>query len=80
MTLVKSLLEDIHQFTHKEQGKTFFKALLQKDGRLSDINDFYRRIGMLINEFQVPIFAPRPLSSHINSRHRLRLWLTSNPC
>ncbi|KAJ7762903.1 kinase-like domain-containing protein [Mycena metata] len=50
---LKSLLEDISQFTRKELSKSFFKALLQKDARLSNIEDFYRRIGMLVNAFQI---------------------------
>ncbi|KAJ6556841.1 kinase-like domain-containing protein [Mycena vulgaris] len=50
---LKSLLEDINHFTHKESGKKFFKTLLQKEGRISDIDTFYRRIGMIINEFQI---------------------------
>ncbi|KAJ7697210.1 kinase-like domain-containing protein [Mycena rosella] len=50
---LRSLLEDIHQFTDKETRKRFFKALLQKDSRISDIENFYRRIGVIINEFQI---------------------------
>ncbi|KAJ7025581.1 kinase-like domain-containing protein [Mycena alexandri] len=50
---LKSLLEDINQFTRKELSKSFFKALLQKDTRLSNIEDFYRRISMLVNAFQI---------------------------
>ncbi|KAJ6556800.1 kinase-like domain-containing protein [Mycena vulgaris] len=50
---LKSLLEDINHFAHKESGKKFFKALLQKEGRISDVDTFYRRIGMIINEFQI---------------------------
>ncbi|KAJ7081005.1 kinase-like domain-containing protein [Mycena epipterygia] len=50
---LKSLLEDIHQFTDRESKKTFFKALLQKDGRITNIGDFYPRIGMIVNEFQI---------------------------
>ncbi|KAJ6541259.1 hypothetical protein DFH09DRAFT_1174833 [Mycena vulgaris] len=53
MTLYCSLLEDINHFAHKESGKKFFKALLQKEGRISDVDTFYRRIGMIINEFQI---------------------------
>ncbi|KAJ7208855.1 kinase-like domain-containing protein, partial [Mycena pura] len=50
---LESLLKDIKLFTEKEQKKSFFKSLLSRENRHGTIDDFYRRIGMLVNAFQI---------------------------
>ncbi|KAJ6490563.1 hypothetical protein DFH09DRAFT_373160 [Mycena vulgaris] len=50
---LKTLLEDVHHFVHKEQSIGFFKSLLNKESRIAGIEAFYRRIEMVVNEFQV---------------------------
>ncbi|KAF7364573.1 Kinase-like protein [Mycena venus] len=49
-----TLLRDIHRFVETEKDSGLLKMLLQKDGRLSKIEVFYRRIGMSIAAFQIP--------------------------
>ncbi|KAF7347986.1 Kinase-like protein [Mycena sanguinolenta] len=49
-----TLLHDIHRFVKAEEDSGFLKILLQKDGRLSKIEAFYRRIGMSVAAFQIP--------------------------
>ncbi|KAJ7615449.1 kinase-like domain-containing protein [Roridomyces roridus] len=48
-----SLVKDIQKFVQKEQERGFFKALLHQDARISGIDDFYRRIGTIVNSFQI---------------------------
>ncbi|KAF7300160.1 Kinase-like protein [Mycena kentingensis (nom. inval.)] len=50
---LRLLLEDIAQFTRKEKEKSFLRALMTKEDRLGKINDFYRRIGIMVNAFQI---------------------------
>ncbi|KAJ7107926.1 hypothetical protein C8R44DRAFT_986984, partial [Mycena epipterygia] len=50
---LKTLLEDIHRFVHKEQGRGFFKSLVNKDARIAIIDAFYRRIGISVSAFQI---------------------------
>ncbi|KAK6988023.1 kinase-like protein [Favolaschia claudopus] len=47
------LLQDIHRFVDNEKEAGFMKMLLLKDMRLSAIETFNKRIGTLINRFQV---------------------------
>ncbi|KAF7353978.1 Kinase-like protein [Mycena venus] len=49
-----TLLRDIYRFVETEKNSGFLTALLQKDGRLFNIEAFYRRIGMSITAFQIP--------------------------
>ncbi|KAJ7659857.1 hypothetical protein B0H17DRAFT_1095969 [Mycena rosella] len=48
-----SLLEDIQCFIREEEERPFLRALFGQDSRISDIEAFYRRIGIVANEFQI---------------------------
>ncbi|KAJ7740288.1 kinase-like domain-containing protein [Mycena olivaceomarginata] len=50
---LQTLLEDIHRFVDKEQARGFFKSLLKMDSRVASIELFYRRIGIIVNAFQI---------------------------
>ncbi|KAJ7714809.1 kinase-like domain-containing protein [Mycena metata] len=50
---LKSLLEDIHRFVEKEQGRGFINSLLNQDSRMATIDGFYRRIAITVNAFQI---------------------------
>ncbi|KAJ7843249.1 kinase-like domain-containing protein [Mycena olivaceomarginata] len=53
LTDLQTLLEDIHRFVDKEQARGFFKSLLKMDSRVASIELFYRRIGIIVNAFQI---------------------------
>ncbi|KAF8139574.1 kinase-like domain-containing protein [Mycena galopus ATCC 62051] len=53
LTDLQTLLEDIHRFVDKEQARGFFKSLLKMDSRVASIEVFYRRIGIIVNAFQI---------------------------
>ncbi|KAJ7789032.1 kinase-like domain-containing protein [Mycena olivaceomarginata] len=53
LTDLQTLLEDIYQFIDKEQARGFFKSLLKMDSRVASIELFYRRIGIIVNAFQI---------------------------
>ncbi|KAF7362950.1 Kinase-like protein [Mycena venus] len=53
LTDLQTLLEDIHRFVDKEQARGFFKSLLRMNSRVASIELFYRRIGIIVDAFQV---------------------------
>ncbi|KAJ7089048.1 kinase-like domain-containing protein [Mycena crocata] len=50
---LKILLEDVHRFVEKEQGRGFVQALWNKDACLTTIEGFYRRIEITVSAFQI---------------------------
>ncbi|KAJ7761711.1 kinase-like domain-containing protein [Mycena metata] len=50
---LEALLRDIHRFADNEKESGFLKMLFQRDGRVSKIEAFQRRIGMCINAFEI---------------------------
>ncbi|KAJ7101935.1 hypothetical protein C8R44DRAFT_808907 [Mycena epipterygia] len=50
---LESLLDEIHRFIDKEQGRGFFKSLLTNDSRIASIEGFHRRIGLVAGTFQL---------------------------
>ncbi|KAF7362565.1 Kinase-like protein [Mycena venus] len=50
---LKRLLEDIHRFVEKEQGRGFLNSLFNQDSRIASIDGFYRRIAITVNAFQI---------------------------
>ncbi|KAJ7191425.1 kinase-like domain-containing protein [Mycena pura] len=50
---LKVLLEEIHRFVKKEQGRSFLKALFNQDSRIAAIAGFYRRIVTTAHAFQI---------------------------
>ncbi|KAJ7692448.1 hypothetical protein B0H17DRAFT_1179307 [Mycena rosella] len=69
---LKILLEDIHRFVEKEQGRGFINALLNKDSRIATIEGFYRRIGITVSTFQISalLHVERFLRKNKNAQER----------
>jgi hypothetical protein len=49
----RRLLEDISNFVQREASSSFLKLLFAKNRKIVRIDGYYRRIGILIQSFQV---------------------------
>ncbi|KAJ7154056.1 kinase-like domain-containing protein [Mycena filopes] len=50
---LEALLQEIHRFIDRGKNTGFLKLLLQKDSQISQIDSFYKRLGMCIDSFQI---------------------------
>ncbi|KAJ7110263.1 hypothetical protein C8R43DRAFT_1113750 [Mycena crocata] len=72
LTDLYSLLNDIQCIVQKEKERSFLKALMAQDSRISLIEDYYRRIGTVANAFQISalLSIQGMISNDENARRR----------